>query len=98
LIWPTVCAPSMIVNIPRLRTGLRKINKVKIFSPEDESICAGISTYKVEGLTGKQLQDAYWEKGRMRPRAQGDFGVRHCTHIFNSEEEIDKAIKIVGGL
>ncbi|MEJ0033431.1 MAG: aminotransferase class V-fold PLP-dependent enzyme [Bacteroidota bacterium] len=33
----------------RLRTGLRKINKVKIFSPEDESICAGITTYKVEG-------------------------------------------------
>jgi isopenicillin-N epimerase len=82
----------------RLRTGLRKINKVKIFSPEDESICAGITTYKVEGLTGKQLQDAYWAQGRMRPRAQGDFGVRHCTHIFNSEEEIDKALKIVADL
>jgi isopenicillin-N epimerase len=82
----------------RLRTGLRKISKVKVFSPEDENICAGITTYKVEGLTGKQLQDAYWEKGRMRPRAQGDFGVRHCTHIFNSEEEIDKALSIVGRL
>jgi isopenicillin-N epimerase len=82
----------------RLRTGLRKINKVKMFSPEDEALCAGITTYKVEGLSGKQLQDAYWEKGRMRPRAQGDFGVRHCTHIFNSEEEIDRAIKIVAGL
>ncbi len=28
----------------------------------------------------------------------GDFGVRHCTHIFNSEEEIDKALKIVAAL
>jgi selenocysteine lyase/cysteine desulfurase len=82
----------------RLRTGLRKINKVKIFSPADESICAGITTYKVEGLSGKQLQDAFWEKGRMRPRAQGDFGVRHCTHIFNSEGEIDEALKIVASL
>jgi selenocysteine lyase/cysteine desulfurase len=35
----------------------------------------------------------------MRPRSQGDvFGVRHSTHIFNSVEEIDKAIKVVNEL
>jgi len=32
----------------------------------------------------------------MRPRASSpEFGVRHCTHIFNSPEEIDKALEIV---
>jgi selenocysteine lyase/cysteine desulfurase len=80
----------------RLRTGLRKIGKVKIFSPEEESMCAGITVYKVEGWKGSAMQDTFWEKARMRPRSQGDeFGVRHCTHIFNSPEEIDKAIAIV---
>jgi isopenicillin-N epimerase len=80
----------------RLREGLRRINKVKIYSPEDNTMCAGITVYNIDGFTGTKLQDAYWEKAKMRPRASGDvFGVRHCTHIFNSPEEIDKALSIV---
>jgi selenocysteine lyase/cysteine desulfurase len=80
----------------RLRTGLARHKKVRFFSPADESMCAGITVYNIEGFTGTQIQDAYWAKARMRPRSQGDqFGVRHCTHIFNSPEEIDKAIAIV---
>ena len=83
----------------RLRTGLRANKKVKIFSPAQESMCAGITVYNIEGLTGAQMQDAYWAKAKMRPRSQGDqFGVRHCTHIFNSPEEIDTALSIVKGL
>ena len=83
----------------RLRTGLRKNKKVKIFSPVDEGMCAGITVYNIEGHTGTQIQDTYWAKAKMRPRSQGDqFGVRHCTHIFNSPEEIDKALVIVNEL
>jgi selenocysteine lyase/cysteine desulfurase len=83
----------------RLRQGLAKNKKVKIFSPKEESMCAGITLYNIEGMTGAQLQDAYWAKAKMRPRSQGDvFGVRHSTHIFNSESEIDQAIEIVNQL
>ncbi|MBK7653315.1 MAG: hypothetical protein IPJ20_24905 [Flammeovirgaceae bacterium] len=47
-------------------------------------------------MTGAQLQEEFWERGRMLPRSSGpEFGVRHCTHIFNSEEEIDRALAIV---
>ncbi len=80
----------------RLREGLRRTNKVKIFSPVDNTMCAGITVYNIEGWTGARLQDEFWSRARMRPRASGaEFGVRHCTHIFNSEEEIDKALNIV---
>lgn len=80
----------------RLRKGLAESKKVKFFSPSDESMCAGITVYNIDGWTGTKLQDAYWEKAKMRPRSQGDvFGVRHCTHIFNSVEEIDKAVALV---
>jgi isopenicillin-N epimerase len=80
----------------RLRDGLRRTNKVKIFSPEDEAMCAGITVYNIEGMTGAKLQDEYWNRAKMRPRSSGEvFGVRHCTHIFNNEEEIDKALGIV---
>jgi isopenicillin-N epimerase len=80
----------------RLRTGLRSIKKVKIFSPEEEDMSAGITLYNIEGKTGAQLQEEFWKRAKMRPRSQGpEFGVRHCTHIFNSESEIDKALEIV---
>lgn len=80
----------------RLREGLRKISKVKIYSPEEETMCAGITVYNIQGMTGAQLQTEFWNRGRMRPRASGaEFGVRHCTHIFNSEQEIDRALEIV---
>lgn len=79
-----------------LRDGLRKMPKVKIFSPADEAMCAGIAVYNVAGLTGARLQEEFWNRARMRPRSQGDeFGVRHCTHIFNNEQELDKALGIV---
>ena len=83
----------------RLRQGLRENKKVKIFSPKEEAMCAGITLYNIDGMTGTQLQDAYWAKAKIRPRSQGDvFGVRHSTHIFNSESEIDRALKIVNEL
>ncbi|NJN42013.1 MAG: aminotransferase class V-fold PLP-dependent enzyme [Flammeovirgaceae bacterium] len=80
----------------RLRDGLRKIEKVKIFSPEEESMCAGITVYNIQGKTGAQLQEEFWNQARMRPRSAGpEYGVRHCTHIFNSESEIDSAVDII---
>jgi selenocysteine lyase/cysteine desulfurase len=83
----------------RLRSGLAQNNKVKFYHPVDSEMCAGLSVYNIDGFTGTMLQDAYWEKGRMRPRSVGDvFGVRHSTHIFNSTAEIDKAIAIVNEL
>jgi selenocysteine lyase/cysteine desulfurase len=83
----------------RLRNGLREIPKVTFYSPLAEDMCAGITVYNVEGLQGTQLQDEFWARGRMRPRAmRPDFGVRHCTHIFNSEAEIDRALEIVRAL
>lgn len=83
----------------RLRDGLRKNKSVKIFSPEAESMCAGITVYNLNGWKGGKLQDAFWERERMRPRSQGEiFGLRHCTHIFNNEKEIDRAIELVNQL
>lgn len=82
----------------RLRTGLRENNKVKIYSPANESMCAGITVYNIDGWNGPQLQDEFWARERMRPRATGEFGVRHSTHIFNSEAEIDRALRLVKAL
>ena len=81
----------------RLRAGLREIPKVSIYSPTDDAMCAGITVYGIEGVTGQRLQDEMWNRGRLRPRSNGA-GVRHCTHIFNSPAEVDRALEIVRGL
>jgi selenocysteine lyase/cysteine desulfurase len=80
-----------------LRAGLRKMPKVIVYSPEESKMCAGITVYEVPGLKGRQLQNEFWARARMRPRGSGN-GVRHCTHIFNSPEEIDRALEIVRAL
>lgn len=83
----------------RLREGLRATPGVKIFSPSDNAMCAGITVYNVAGYTGPKLQDEMWSRGRLRPRSSGEqFGVRHSTHIFNSPQEIDRAVKVVRDL
>ncbi|MBV9406148.1 MAG: aminotransferase class V-fold PLP-dependent enzyme [Acidobacteriaceae bacterium] len=83
----------------RLREGLRSMPKVVQFSPHDPAMCAGITVYNVEGVTGARLQDEMWAHGRMRPRSMGDvFGVRQCTHIYNSPEEVDATLRVVSKL
>lgn len=82
-----------------LREGLKKIDKVEIRSSIHPDMCAGVTTYRILGMTGQELQDAMWETGRLQPRAMGgDEGIRHSTHIFNTVQEIDKSLEIVGEL
>lgn len=83
----------------RLRAGLLTIPNVHISSSVHPDMCAGMTVYSVEGLTGKEMEHEFWRKARMRPRGVGrKLGVRHCTHIYNSFEEIDKALEVVKGM
>jgi selenocysteine lyase/cysteine desulfurase len=81
-----------------LREGLRKIPGTRIYTPSAATMSAGITVYGVNGVTGQRLQDEMWSRARLRPRASGAIGVRHCTHIFNSPKEIDQALGVVRAL
>ena len=81
-----------------LRGGLRKIPGVRIYSPDDPAMCAGITVYGVDGVGGPQLAQAMWDRARLRPRGSSAVAIRHCTHIYNSPEEIDKALGVVRAL
>lgn len=79
-----------------LRDELRKLPKVKIYSPSDENMCAGITVYNVDGWTGPKLQELMWNRDKLRPRSSSDIhGLRHSTHIYNSISEIDRSLKII---
>lgn len=78
-----------------LRDGLKEMPHVTISSSTNEDMAAGITTYSVKGMSGPELQKTMWERERLQPRSVGGKLLRHSVHIYNSKEEIDKALKVV---
>lgn len=81
-----------------LRTGLKEFDHVSIHSSTHPDMCAGITTYAVEGMSGPELQKTMWERERLQPRSVGADLLRHSVHIYNSKEEINKALKVISTL
>jgi selenocysteine lyase/cysteine desulfurase len=78
----------------RLRDGLAGIPKVRIASPADPRLTAAITTFRVDGVKAKALQDALWTK-RVRARAQNDErGVRLSAHIYVSPADVDVVLDV----
>ncbi len=81
-----------------LRDGLKEMPHVRISSSTNEKMAAGITTYAVAGLTGPELQKTLWERERLQPRSVGKELMRHSVHIYNSKEEIDRALNVIRDL
>ena len=78
----------------RLRDGLAGIPKVRIASPADPLLTAAITTFRVDGVKAKALQDALWAR-RVRVRAQGDErGVRLSAHLYVSRADVDAIVDV----
>ena len=76
----------------RLRAGLQQIKGARVLSALHPDMRSATTIWGMDGKTGAQLQDALWARARVRVRSVGDHGVRHCCHIYNSEEEVDRAL------
>jgi selenocysteine lyase/cysteine desulfurase len=71
----------------------------ELVTPVHPEMCAGLTTFKVDGVEDRELQDELWSRGRIQPRALREGkGVRYSTHIHNSEDEIDRTLQIIGEL
>jgi selenocysteine lyase/cysteine desulfurase len=82
----------------RLRDGLARLPAVRLMSPADPRFAAAITTFRVEGVTARALQDALWTK-RIRVRSQGDEkGVRLSAHLYVGPQDIDRVIETVASL
>jgi isopenicillin-N epimerase len=78
----------------QLRDGLAENPAVRLASPADPRLTAAITTFRVEGVQAKPLQDALWEK-RVRVRAQSDErGVRLSAHLYVSPADVDQALGV----
>jgi selenocysteine lyase/cysteine desulfurase len=78
----------------RLRDGLGRIPAVRVASPADPRLAAAITTFRVDGVKAKALQDALWTR-RIRVRAQNDArGVRLSAHLYVSPSDIDAILDV----
>lgn len=82
----------------RLRSGLAAIAGARLSSPADPRLASAITTFRVDGIGAKALQDALWAR-QVRVRAQGDArGVRLSAHYYVSPADIDRALDVVNDL
>ncbi len=82
----------------QLRDGLSKIKGAVLSSPSDPRLASAITTFRVEGVLARDLQNALWEK-KIRVRAQGDDkGVRLSAHVCVAPEDIDRVLEVVSAL
>jgi selenocysteine lyase/cysteine desulfurase len=78
----------------RLRDGLADIPGVHIASPGDPRLTAAITTFRVDGVPSKALQDALWAR-KIRVRAQsGERGVRLSAHLYVSPADVDAVLDV----
>jgi isopenicillin-N epimerase len=81
-----------------LREGLGRVPGVTISTPVHADLSAGITTYGIHGVTGRQLQDELWNRKKIRVRAVGTGDVRQSCHIYNSMAELEATLEVVTAL
>lgn len=82
----------------RLREGLEAIPGAFISSPTHPGFVAAITSFGIEGVSPRDLQNALWEQ-KIRVRAQrDDVGVRFCCHLYVNPDDVDRALEKVASL
>ncbi len=87
----------------KLKHGLAKIPGVKINTPADPYLSAGLTAFALEGVDPNKIVDFVREKYNLVVRtigsaAAGTFAVRVSTPIYVSTEEVDLLLDGVGRL
>ena len=82
----------------RLRDGLALIPAAHVSSPTDPRLASAITTFRVDGVKAKALQEALWVR-HVRVRPQSDArGVRLSAHLYMSPADVDTVLNVVAGL
>jgi selenocysteine lyase/cysteine desulfurase len=85
----------------RLYDGLGRIQGVELKSATDPALRAPMISFTVRGWTTDDLIKALWERGTVRVRHVAEYEyhwVRLSTHIYNTPEEVDRVVGLIGEL
>jgi len=74
-----------------LKQGLAKIRGAKLVTPMDPRLSAGVVVTRFEGADPQKVfQQIYAKHG-----VGGAAGLRLCPHVYNTMEDIERAIRAV---
>ncbi|MEX2263063.1 MAG: aminotransferase class V-fold PLP-dependent enzyme [Bryobacteraceae bacterium] len=85
----------------RAKMGLKNIAAVELKTNLEPELSGGVVKFRIKSAPTKQAYDTLWEKHRMgiAMTASGDSeGLRFSPHVYNSMEEIDRAVSAVKSL
>lgn len=83
------------------KTQLKALPSVELKTNLEPGLSAGVVKFKLRNVPTKRAYDTLWEKHRIAtsPTLSGDAeGVRFSAHIYNSVEQIDRAVAAVKAL
>ncbi|HTT67657.1 MAG TPA: aminotransferase class V-fold PLP-dependent enzyme [Gemmatimonadales bacterium] len=85
----------------RLYDGLARLPGVELKSATDAGLRAPMVSFTVRGLSADDLIRALWERGTVRVRHVAEYDyhwVRLSTHVYNTPDEVDRVVALVGEL
>lgn len=82
----------------RLKEGLLEIPGVRLQTPMDPNMSAGLTHFSVADVPMSNVRDGIMDLGRVhiRTSSRGDVeGCRASTHLYNMPEEVDELLRCV---
>ena len=82
----------------RAKSQLREIANVELKTNLEPELSGGVVKFRMKNMPTKQAYDTLWERHRLAiaNTASGDAeGLRFSPHVYNSMEEIDRAVAAV---
>ena len=82
-----------------LKETLSEVSGVSVVSPREDSLSCGLTSFQVQGVEPDDVVARLWDDHRIVVRQVRELScVRASTHLFNTEEEVNKLAAAVKGL
>lgn len=82
-----------------LKETLSEVSGVSVVSPREDPLSCGLTSFQVQGVEPDDVVARLWDDHRIVVRQVRELScVRASTHLFNTEEEVDKLAAAVKGL
>ena len=84
--------------VTHAKTRLQDISKVELKTNMEAALSGGVIKFRLRNIPTKRAYDTLWERHRISTAmtASGDSaGVRLSPHIYNSMDQIDRAVDAV---
>ena len=72
---------------------------MRVVSPAAPEVRSAMVSFQVDGVTGAEVVQRLWKMGPVRVRLVGEDNldyVRLSTHVYNSPEDVDRVVGMVG--